>query len=127
MSFNDIYTAHALASSDEFILLPVKIAQFLGIERALILQKIRSICSENKQFRENVYFIDGYWWANIGIDNLYRSMPFFPRDEIQYHVNDLFHQKYIKAITTEGGIELLARVDAEVLGKDLSEFLKQFN
>lgn len=56
--------AAELLLSDDYLVIPVPMANWLGLLETVLLKKIDSWCSSNRKCQKKNYFKNGFWWTN---------------------------------------------------------------
>lgn len=67
--------AAELLLSDDYIVVPIPLANLLGLAEAVLLKKIDAWCASNRKCQKKKYFKNGYWWTNGSYSDWNERLP----------------------------------------------------
>ncbi len=67
--------ATELLLSEDYIVIPVPMANLIGLLETILLKKIDSWCASNRKYQKKKYFKNGFWWTNGSYQDWSNRLP----------------------------------------------------
>lgn len=75
LKMTPLEAAAELLLSEDYIVVPIPLANLLGLAEAVLLKKIDAWCASNRKCQKKKYFRNGHWWTNGSYSDWNNRLP----------------------------------------------------